>query len=69
MNKFPEHNTIGRLSAHIDEWCELLMKYGSELMASPRQLHCMILQTTPQNMEDKIVTKPEIKIDHDEIKY
>ena len=53
------------IQKHFEDWQILLNKYGSDLMQSPEECFYRALEVIPQELEDEIVMKPEIRTQWD----
>ena len=50
-----------QLSQHLDDWVECLQQYGTELLAAPGILRTMVLGIIPVELEDELLSKPNVK--------
>lgn len=52
---------IENLSQHLDDWVECLETHCTELLHAPGTLRSMILGVLPSDLEDELLSKPNVK--------
>ena len=57
--EFPQCRNLKHLNAHLDEWLELLYKFGDGM--GPLAVQTLFLKTLPDTMRSEIYKRPELK--------
>ena len=61
LQDWPRYSKIESLSAHLDDWVDCLETYSAELLSAPGTLRSMILGVIPNEFEDELLSKPNVK--------
>ena len=70
LRKYPKHDRVEGLAAHLGGWENMFDEYGSDLKTlSPHMLRSLIVDIIPTSFEDVIVTRPEINTCEQILKY
>ena len=57
--EFPQCKQLKRLNHHLDEWLELLHKFGGDM--GPVTVQTLFLKTRPDSMRSEVFKRPELK--------
>ena len=61
LQDWPRCTKIENLSQHLDEWVECLETHCTDLLHAPGTLRSMILSILPTDLEDELLSKPNVK--------
>ena len=61
LQDWPRCNKIENLSQHLDDWVECLETHCTDLLHAPGTLRSMILSIIPTDLEDELLSKPNVK--------
>ena len=57
---FEQCKTTRHLNQHIDEWLDLLFKFGDEM--GPATIQTLFLRVIPDSLRAEVYRRPELKI-------